>query len=329
MSDTIAAIATARGAGCISIVRLSGKKAGVIMSGMFRPAVKREKYDSHRLMYGWAIDGDGNTLDEVLAVIMRAPFTYTREEVVEIHCHGGRRCAEAVLGRALELGARMAEPGEFTRRAFLNGRIDLSRAEAVMQLIGANAQAAARASLRQLEGGVSGFVNQVSKELTGLLALIEAHTGGTTLLSHRGRDEPLIAVYDCAAAERILPLIAEGGAPVRALPDLASARRVVYEGPEAHPEVPAGYGAEYGGTGFGSFDDDAYHAAPMYTPQPSSKDAPRIGRRVQREKSRRFGSPRAKSVLMGSTTAWLRQEEAGPAKESPQAYRPFPGSHPQ
>ena len=174
MSDTIAAIATARGAGCISIVRISGKKAGVIMSGMFRPAVKREKYDSHRLMYGWAIDGDGGTLDEVLAVIMRAPFTYTREEVVEIHCHGGRLCAEAVLRRALELGARMAEPGEFTRRAFMNGRIDLTRAEAVMQLIGANAQAAARASLRQLEGGVSGFVNQVSKELTGLLALIEA-----------------------------------------------------------------------------------------------------------------------------------------------------------
>ena len=174
MSDTIAAIATARGAGCISIVRLSGKKAGVIMSGMFRSAVKREKYDSHRLMYGWAIDGDGETLDEVLAVIMRAPFTYTREEVVEIHCHGGRLCAEAVLRRALELGARMAEPGEFTRRAFMNGRIDLTRAEAVMQLIGANAQAAARASLRQLEGGVSGFVKQVSEELTGLLALIEA-----------------------------------------------------------------------------------------------------------------------------------------------------------
>ena len=86
----------------------------------------------------------------------------------------------------------------------------------------------------------------------------------------------------------------------------------------------AGYSAEYGGTGFGSFDDDAYHAAPMYAPQPSSKDAPRIGRRVQREKSRRFGSKQAESVLTGNTTAWLRQEEAGPAKESHKPVRPAP-----
>lgn len=174
MTDTIAAIATARGAGGIAIVRISGSKAGVIMSGMFRPAVKREQYDSHRMMYGWAIDSDGETLDEVMAVLMRAPFTYTREDVAEIHCHGGSVCAAAVLSRALELGARMAEPGEFTRRAFMNGRIDLTKAEAVMQLIGANAQAAARASLRQLEGGVSVFVKRVSDELTALLALIEA-----------------------------------------------------------------------------------------------------------------------------------------------------------
>ena len=174
MSDTIAAIATARGAGGIAIVRISGRKAGVIMSGLFHPAVKRDQYNSHQMMYGWAIDGRGDTLDEVMAVLMRAPFTYTREDVVEIHCHGGNLCAASVLRRALELGARMAQPGEFTRRAFMNGRIDLSRAEAVMQLIGANAQAAARASLRQLEGGVSGFVNHLSGELTGLLALIEA-----------------------------------------------------------------------------------------------------------------------------------------------------------
>ena len=127
-------------------------------------------------MYGRAVDAKGEILDEVMAVLMRAPRTYTREDVVEIHCHGGGISARSVLARILELGARMAQPGEFTRRAFLNGRIDLSRAEAVMQLIGANSQAAARASLRQLEGGVSGFVRQVSDRLTGVMALIEAST---------------------------------------------------------------------------------------------------------------------------------------------------------
>lgn len=174
--DTIAAIATAGGAGGIAIVRVSGGKAEVILKQMFIPAVKREYFESHRLMYGKAVDEGGEPLDEVMAVLMRAPSTYTREDVAEIHCHGGSASANAVLGRALTLGARMAAPGEFTRRAFMNGRIDLARAEAVMQLIGANSQAAARASLRQLEGGVSGFVRQVSDRLKDVLALLEAST---------------------------------------------------------------------------------------------------------------------------------------------------------
>jgi len=174
--DTIAAIATASGAGGIAIVRVSGSLAGDILKQMFIPAAKREYFESHRLMYGHAVDGEGETLDEVMAVLMRAPSTYTREDVAEIHCHGGSASADAVLGRALALGARMASPGEFTRRAFMNGRIDLARAEAVMQLIGANSQAAARASLRQLEGGVSGFVRQVSDRLKDVLALLEAST---------------------------------------------------------------------------------------------------------------------------------------------------------
>ena len=174
--DTVAAIATAGGAGGIAIVRISGGEAEAILNTMFIPAVKREYFESHRLMYGRAVDADGEALDEVMAVLMRAPSTYTREDVAEIHCHGGSASAGAVLGRALELGARMAKPGEFTRRAFMNGRIDLTRAEAVMQLIGANSQAAARASLRQLEGGVSGFVRQVSDRLKDVLALLEAST---------------------------------------------------------------------------------------------------------------------------------------------------------
>ena len=175
-ADTIAAIATAGGAGGIAIVRVSGGDAEAILKRMFIPAARREYFESHRLMYGRAVDEGGDTLDEVMAVLMRAPSTYTREDVAEIHCHGGSASANAVLGRALELGARMAAPGEFTRRAFMNGRIDLARAEAVMQLIGANSQAAARASLRQLEGGVSGFVRQVSDRLKDVLALLEAST---------------------------------------------------------------------------------------------------------------------------------------------------------
>ena len=175
-SDTIAAIATATGAGGIAIVRVSGDGAEDILNQLFIPAKPRECFSSHRLMYGRAVDADGATLDEVMAVLMRAPNTYTREDVAEIHCHGGGASAGAVLNRALALGARMAQPGEFTKRAFLNGRVDLSRAEAVMQLIGATGEAAARASVRQLEGGVSVFVRGASEKLTGVLALIEAST---------------------------------------------------------------------------------------------------------------------------------------------------------
>ena len=172
--DTIAAIATASGAGGIAIVRVSGDRAEDILNKLFVPAKRRERFESHKLMYGRVVDGNGDTLDEVMAVLMRAPATYTREDVAEIHCHGGGVSARAVLDRALALGARMAEPGEFTKRAFLNGRIDLSRAEAVMQLIAANSQAAARASVRQLEGGVSGFVRRACDRLTGVMALLEA-----------------------------------------------------------------------------------------------------------------------------------------------------------
>ena len=175
-SETIAAVATASGVGGIAIVRVSGGAAEKILQKLFIPAKPRECFESHRMMYGRAVGEGGETLDEAMAVLMRAPNSYTREDVAEIHCHGGGASAGAVLRQALRLGARMAQPGEFTKRAFLNGRIDLSRAEAVMQLIGAQGEAAARASLRQLEGGVSGFVRGASERLTGVLALIEAST---------------------------------------------------------------------------------------------------------------------------------------------------------
>ena len=172
--DTIAAISTAPGEGGIAIVRVSGPQAGEILDAAFRPAREGAKMRSHMLRYGLAVDGNGAAIDEVMAVFMQAPNTYTREDVAEIHCHGGGVCAAAVLRRALELGARSAEPGEFTRRAYESGRIDLSGAEAVMQLVGAQGEAARRAALRQMRGGVSAFVGDVIAQLTDILSRIQA-----------------------------------------------------------------------------------------------------------------------------------------------------------
>ena len=199
--ETIAAISTAMGAGGIAIVRVSGGAAETILHNAFIPAVQREYFQSHRMMYGRAVGAQGETLDEVMAVLMRAPATYTREDVAEIHCHGGSASAGAVLERVLALGARMAQPGEFTKRAFLNGRIDLARAEAVMQLIGANSQAAARASLRQLEGGVSGFVRQVSDRLKDVLALLEASTDFPEEIDEEAAAEDVAGRLEALSAE--------------------------------------------------------------------------------------------------------------------------------
>lgn len=173
--DTICAIATAMGEGGIAIVRASGNEAEAIFRQCFFPA-KRLEIESHRMMYGFVRDANGDMIDETMSVFFRSPGSYTREDMFEIQCHGGSICAERVLSRLIQLGARIAMPGEFTRRAFLNGRIDLAKAEAVMSLIGANSETAARASLRQLQGGVSGFVHRAAEELKEFMALIEACT---------------------------------------------------------------------------------------------------------------------------------------------------------
>ena len=176
MAETICAVATARGSGGIAIIRISGDRALEVLKGAFYPAHSKHAFEPQRMMYGRVEDASGEVLDEALAVFMPGPYSYTREDVAEIHCHGGEIAARRVMRRLIELGARTAEPGEFTKRAFLNGRIDLSRAEAVMQLIGATSEAAARASVRQLEGGVTGFVRDASKSLVQMLSLIEACT---------------------------------------------------------------------------------------------------------------------------------------------------------
>ena len=176
-SDTIVSVSTAVGLGAIGIVRLSGGEALPIAQALFRPArgypVKPE--ETHCLLYGMVVDPDsGVHVDEALVAVMRAPRTYTREDVVEIHCHGGIVAQRTVLRLAVRLGARLAEPGEFTRRAFMNGRIDLAQAESVAAVVAARSTAALRASVRQLEGGLSERVRSVRRDLVGLLAVIEA-----------------------------------------------------------------------------------------------------------------------------------------------------------
>lgn len=173
-TDTIAAISTAPGEGGIAIVRMSGPRAGEILKQAFQPARGGARISSHRMRYGAVLSESGEMLDEVMAVFMQSPNTYTREDVAEIYCHGGAACARSVVRRLLSLGARAAQPGEFTRRAYENGRIDLSRAEAVMQLVGAKSEAARRAAVAQMRGGVASFVEETVGRIEHMLSSIQA-----------------------------------------------------------------------------------------------------------------------------------------------------------
>ena len=174
MSDTIVGIATAAGEGGVAIVRLSGDEAEAIFQKTFHARKQKPPYESHRLMLGSVMGADG-PLDEAMGVVMRAPNSYTREDVCEIHTHGGSVAAALVVKELIRLGARPAEAGEFTRRAFMNGRIDLMQAEAVMGIISASSQAALKAEERQLAGGQSRFIREAQEKLTYLLAGLEAH----------------------------------------------------------------------------------------------------------------------------------------------------------
>lgn len=173
MTDTIAAIATAPGEGSVAIVRLSGPGAEAILMKIFRPARPLEALTSHFLTYGHAVDGP-EPIDECMAVLMRAPRSYTREDVAELQLHGGSAVSQRVLGLCLREGARLANPGEFTRRAFVNGRIDLSQAEAVMALIAARGEASRQAAMRQLQGGASAFIRAAADTLYGVQAAAAA-----------------------------------------------------------------------------------------------------------------------------------------------------------
>jgi tRNA modification GTPase len=178
INDTIAAIATPLGEGGLAVIRISGPRALAVAEGCFRPRgkprIKLSAAPTHTLHYG-TIERAGSILDEVLVAVMRSPRTYTREDVVEISCHGGLLPAKLVLDAVLAQGARLAEPGEFTKRAFLNGRLDLAQAEAVADLIHSQTELALSAAHEQLAGNLSRRINQLRDDMMITLAHVEAH----------------------------------------------------------------------------------------------------------------------------------------------------------
>jgi len=173
--DTIAAISTPPGEGAISIVRLSGDQAVAVAKKIFKGR-DLEKVASHTINYGHITDpADGSLVDEVMVSVMRAPKTFTREDVVEINTHGGIVATNKVLQLLLGYGARMAEPGEFTKRAFLNGRIDLTQAESVMDLIRAKTDKAMQVAVNQLDGNLHHLISNLRQEILDSLAQVEVN----------------------------------------------------------------------------------------------------------------------------------------------------------
>ena len=174
--DTIAAVATPPGEGGVAIVRISGPQAQRIAASVFvRNDARTAELESHKLYHGKIRAPDReNILDEVLLTVMRRPHSYTGEDVVEVHCHGGAFLVRQVLGLLLAQGARSAEPGEFTKRAFLNGRLDLAQAEAVLDLIQARTDKSAALALNQMSGGLSKWVHELREELLDILVQVEA-----------------------------------------------------------------------------------------------------------------------------------------------------------
>ena len=175
--DTIAAISTAPGEGAIGIVRISGDLAISIASSIYQCGTKQlEEQKTHTIHYGHIVDPkSGEVYDEVMVSVLRAPKTFTREDIVEINCHGGIVAINRVLQLVLRMGARLAEPGEFTKRALLNGRIDLSQAEAVMDLIRAKTDKSMQLAMRQLDGQLSHLIQNLRQEILNTLAQVEVN----------------------------------------------------------------------------------------------------------------------------------------------------------
>ncbi|MCH5462888.1 tRNA uridine-5-carboxymethylaminomethyl(34) synthesis GTPase MnmE [Lactobacillus sp. LC28-10] len=173
--DTIAAVATPPGEGGISIIRVSGDHAFDAVMPLFKGKAL-DKVKSHTINYGHIIDPETQSeVDEVMVSVMRAPKTYTREDVLEINCHGGLVATNEILQLVISQGARLAEPGEFTKRAFLNGRIDLSQAEAVMDLIRAKTDRSMKVALNQLDGNLSRLIKNLRQDILEVLAQVEVN----------------------------------------------------------------------------------------------------------------------------------------------------------
>lgn len=193
-NDTIAAIATALSDSGIGIIRISGDDAIYIVDSIFRsPSDKRilTKVQSHTVHYGYIVDKEENVIDEVMVVVMKAPKSYTTEDTVEINCHGGVLVVQKVLQTVLENGARIAEPGEFTKRAFLNGRIDLSRAEAVIDVIHSQNEYALSSSVSQLKGRLSDKIHKLREDILYQIAFIESALDDPEHISLDGYPEQL------------------------------------------------------------------------------------------------------------------------------------------
>ena len=172
--DTIAAVATPMGEGGIAVIRVSGPEAIEVVDNIYKGKRKLSTVDTHTIHYGHLVDPQtGDLVEEVLVSVMKAPRTFTREDVVEVNCHGGIVSVERVLELILEHGARLAEPGEFTKRAFLNGRVDLSQAEAVIDLIRAKTDRAMKVALHQVEGKLSRLIRNLRQNLIEAMAHIE------------------------------------------------------------------------------------------------------------------------------------------------------------
>jgi tRNA modification GTPase len=172
--DTIAAIATALGEGSIAIIRVSGSEAIPVVDKLYRGKRRLTDVDSHTFNYGHLVDPEtGETVDEVFCAVMKAPRSYTGEDVVEIQGHGGIVAVQRVLRLVLKHGARLAEPGEFTKRAFLNGRIDLSQAEAVIDVIRSKTDVAMKVAMSQVEGQLSSKIRALRQKIVEMLAHIE------------------------------------------------------------------------------------------------------------------------------------------------------------
>lgn len=193
-TETIAAIATALSDSGIGIIRVSGEKAIKVINEIYRNKNNDKvliKYASHTIHYGFIVDQDGTVIDEVMVSVMKAPRSYTMEDTVEINCHGGILIMQKILSLVIKAGARMAEPGEFTKRAFLNGRIDLSEAEAVMDMIHSKNEFALQSSIKQLKGSVSKQIKSLREKIIYEIAFIESALDDPEHISLEGYQERL------------------------------------------------------------------------------------------------------------------------------------------